>query len=402
MNPPDEELFALASDDAGEESAAGAKEPGAGPGPEPAPKAGLKKRVIPDPPEIDQAKGRQTLAFLIVLALAACVAMAAVGTFNTLADPYGTIGMRLLPSATTTDRTVKADLIAALRRPPQLIVLGSSRSMTYEPAYLKRKTGLRTFNAGLNGIGGTADSWAIVNFIHERFPASRPAYFWLVDVESFVPFSVQGRTAAEPRLARYIDETSASRSVSSVLTKVYRDRATVFSWTTAGESWRVLTQRKQAAQTTSSYRKRFRPDGTYIPRGKTATVFKKYFLPSVQRYRDLYTNAYHGLDPRAKAYFERTLAFVNIHGATPLIVLTPINPKTLKVIGPLGWYTRHRQVVDYLKSLQADHRFVFIDLTAIATFNGDPEQFTDGVHMSTVNTRRAIDYVLRKTGGIPK
>ena len=36
MNPPDEELFALASDDAGEESAAGAKEPGAGPGPEPA------------------------------------------------------------------------------------------------------------------------------------------------------------------------------------------------------------------------------------------------------------------------------------------------------------------------------------------------------------------------------
>jgi len=402
MNPPDEELFALAPEDTGDEPPAGAGEPGAQPGPEPAPRAGLKKRVIPDPPEIDQAKGRQTLGFLVILALAAFVIMAAVGTLNTLADPYGMVGMRLLPSATTTDRTVKADLIEALRRPPQLIVLGSSRSMMYEPAYLKQKTGLRTFNAGLNGIGGTADTWAIANFIHDRFPSSQPAYFWLVDVESFVPFSVQGRTAGEPRLARYIDETGASRSASAILTKVYRDRATVFSWATASDSLRVLTHRTQAAKTTSSYRKRFRPDGTYNPRGDTAAVFKKHFLTSVQRYHDLYTNAYHGLDSRANAYFERTLKFTNDHGATPLIVLTPINPKLLKIIGALGWYTRHRQVVDYIKSLHASYKFVFIDLTAIATFNGDPERFTDGVHMTTVNARRAIDYVLEQTGGIPK
>src|SRR5450759_1081174 len=71
MNPPDEEPFALAPEDVGERLLAGA---------EPAPRAGLKKRVIPDPPEIDQAKGRQTLAFLLVLALAAFVVMAAVGT----------------------------------------------------------------------------------------------------------------------------------------------------------------------------------------------------------------------------------------------------------------------------------------------------------------------------------
>ena len=44
--------------------------------------------------------------------------MAAVGTLNTLADPYGMIGMKLLPRATTSDRTIKADAIEALKQGP--------------------------------------------------------------------------------------------------------------------------------------------------------------------------------------------------------------------------------------------------------------------------------------------
>src|SRR5450756_2003823 len=123
MNSPDEELFARTPEDVGEGPLAGAEEPGAQPSPEPAPRVGLKKRVIPDPPEIDQAKGRQTLAFLLVLALAAFVVMAAVGTLNTLADPYGMVGTKLLPTVTTSDRTIKADFIEKLTQPPQLVAV---------------------------------------------------------------------------------------------------------------------------------------------------------------------------------------------------------------------------------------------------------------------------------------
>ncbi len=373
------------------------------PQPAAAPQGGLKKRVIPDPPEIPRSKGRQTLWFLLVVVVAATVTMAAVGTLNTLADPYGLAGLRLLPTTTTTDRTVKADLVEELKQPPQLIVLGSSRAMGYEPAYLKEKTGLRTFNAGLNGIGGVAESWAMVNFMHDRFPDSRPSYLWFVDVESFVPFSVQGRTAQEPRLARYIDGTAANRSWEGVLAKVFEDRATFFSWVTAKDSLRVLTHRKQAIRVQSAYRKRFKADGTYTHyQGTVQQVFAKYYPPSEQRYRDLYTNVYHTLDPTAKSYFERTLGYMNAHGSEPLLVLTPISPRLVKVIGPLGWYQRHRQVVDFIQSLQGSYRFVFVDLTDIRTFNGDPRQFGDGVHLATANTRRLIDYLLRLPGGIPR
>ena len=65
--------------------------------------------------------------------------MAAVGTLNTLADPYGLIGMKLLPTATTSDRTIKADAIEALKQAPQLVVLGSSRSMRYSPSTSRRR-----------------------------------------------------------------------------------------------------------------------------------------------------------------------------------------------------------------------------------------------------------------------
>ena len=394
MSPSYEELFARAPEDAGEEPTAG---------PEPGPKAGLKKRLIPDPPEIDQGNGRQTLAFLVVLALGACIVMAAVGTLNTLADPYGLVGMRLLPTVTTSDRTIKADALQQLTQAPQLVVLGSSRSKRYEPKYLQQRTGRRTFNAGVSGIGGTADAWAMTNFIHDTFPDAHPAYFWLLDVESFVPFAIQGRTAVEPRLARYVEGSGTiAHTPAAIARSVWDNRSSVFSWVTAKDSVRVLRNRDKVKRSDQKYRSNYMPDGGLKPRLWSEKYWAHAFPSSVRRYTDLYSGAYKKLDPEAQRYFERTLAFMNDHGATPLIVLTPINPKLLKIIAPLGWPQRHQQVLDYLASLHGKYDFVFVDISDITKFGADPKQFFDGVHMTTVNTRRAIDYVLKQTGGIPK
>jgi len=155
VNPDDNEPFALSPEDEGpgvpDRLASGGQsldraeglsravvESGPAAAGEPAPKPGLKKRVIPDPPEIDQARGRRTFWFLLLVVVAALVVMAAVGTLNTLADPYGLIGMKLLPTVTTSDRTVKADAIERLTKAPQLIVLGSSRSMRWMPNTSRR------------------------------------------------------------------------------------------------------------------------------------------------------------------------------------------------------------------------------------------------------------------------
>ncbi len=227
----------------------------------PLPPGKLKQRVIPDPPEMDQTSGRRAFFFVLVLALVTALLMGGVLALNVVADPYGSVGTHLFPTVTTSDRTVKADRIEALKQPPDLVVLGSSRSMRYEPSYLEKKTGLKTFNAGVNGIGGSADAWAMTQFIHEVWPDAHPAYLWLVDVESFVPFEVQARTANEPRLAKYVGAATAGKGPVELAKAIWQNRTTLFSLDTAKDSLRLLLYKDKAKNKQSKYQKQILADG---------------------------------------------------------------------------------------------------------------------------------------------
>ena len=44
---------------------------------------------------------------------------------------------------------------------------------------------------------------------------------------------------------------------------------------------------------------------------------------------------------------------------------------------------------------------VFLDMTDPTVFGFDKKEWYDGVHMTTVNTRLAIDYILEQTGDWP-
>ena len=222
----------------------------------PGPGSRLKQRVIPDPPEMDQLQGRRAFGFLLVLVLVTALVMGAVLALNVVADPYGYVGSHYFPTVTTSDRTVKADKYEQLRESPELVILGSSRSMRYEPEYLKENTGLSTFNAGVNGIGGTADAWAMSQFIHDTWPESDPAYLWLLDVESFVPFEVGARTANEPRMAQYVGQASITKGPREFARALVENRSTLLSLDTAWDSARLILYREEAKSSQSKYRKK--------------------------------------------------------------------------------------------------------------------------------------------------
>ncbi len=361
----------------------------------------MGKRAIPDPPEMDTAQGRKAIAFIVVLLIVAALIAGAVVAFNAFADPYGSVGTHILPTMTTSDRTVKADAIETLEKAPELVVLGSSRSMRYEPEYLKKQTDLSTFNAGVNGIGGPVDMWAMTRFMNEIWPDARPAYLWLLDVEGFVPVSVGGRTSNEQRLAKYVGPAEGEEWVRLLRTLV-ENRTEMLSLTTAKDSTRLILRRDEAKLKESRFRKTIRADGTLREGSWNEKYWKQRYPVSVERYTSLYRTVYKELDPEAKAYFERTLRFMNDQATTPVIVLTPINPKLRKLVAPLGWTERHEEVRRYLASLRAEYSFVLVDISDPATFGADPVQWYDGVHMTGVNTRRAIDFILEEIEGIPQ
>ena len=365
------------------------------------PPGGLKPRVIPDPPEMDQSQGGRAFWFVLVLALVTALVMGGVLALNVVADPYGSVGTHLFPTVTTSDRTVKADKIEQLKQGPELVVLGSSRSMRYEPSYLEQKTGLSTFNAGVNGIGGTADAWAMTQFIHDTWPEADPDYIWLLDVESFVPFEVGARTANEPRLAKYVGQASIGKGPGEFARALWENRSTLLSLDTAKDSLRLLLYREEAKSKQSKYRKQILDDGVLKPRKWSAKEWKRRWPNSIERYSNLHKNVFKKPDPTAQKYFEKTLAFMNEQGAEPIIVLTPINPKLRKILAPLGWTKRHEEVVAYVESLSGKYDFIFIDMTDPRVFGYDKKEWYDGVHMTAVNTRKAIDYILERSGGVP-
>jgi hypothetical protein len=354
----------------------------------------------PGPPEMPASAGKRARGYALFVILAALVLMTSVAAVNALVDPYGILGTGLFPTATTSDRSIKADAIQNLRQAPELIVLGSSRSMRYDPEYLRQKTRLRTFNAGVNIIGGAADVWAMTSFLHARFPQSHPSYLWLVDVETFTT-KVKQSLMAEPRLARYLNKaTGIGGRASNELTTIGADLKSLLSWATMRDSLRILTHPSTATADQLAYRRAFHPDGGLAAGGKMSPGERRQKTArNLTRYTLLYQTAYHTMDPQAQRYVEQTLALMNQSGSAPLVVLTPMSPLFQQKLGPLGWYDRHQQVVDFFTSLAGKYRFTFVDMTSVGTWGGSPTGFADGVHITYTNIHKLIDVLVQDYGG---
>src|SRR6187431_1443072 len=68
---------------------------------------------------------------------------------NWLVNPWGLYAPRLLEPRVADDRYRKCDLLRRARPAPEQLVLGSSRTMRFEPRRIEERTGLRTFNLGV-------------------------------------------------------------------------------------------------------------------------------------------------------------------------------------------------------------------------------------------------------------
>jgi hypothetical protein len=331
------------------------------------------------------------------LALLGCV-----GAFNALVDPYGFVGSAVFPTAILSDRATKACLAERLPVGPQLVVYGSSRAMKVDPAFVSRLTGLTSFNAAVSSAT-PADVWAFANFLHDRFPGGRRRVIWLLDIESFRARPLDPGLLETPALARYF---SASARLSDRLNSFW----TLFSWKAAQDAFRVATSRRASAATRVPCTYRTNGVTEYAPNGlrqwdfhdlaqARGTSLSTGIGQSITQYRSIYARGYPGLATTPERWFERTLRVMHAWGTRPVIVLTPVQPKFLRVIGPLGWQRRHAQVVRYLHTVAKRIPFELLDASHVATFGGSRRAFYDGVHMTAPNARRLAAWLIRRSRG---
>ena len=200
------------------------------------------------------------------------------------------------------DRMQKTDLIQKLKAPPDVIILGGSRALRFDPAYLQQRTGLTAFNAAVTGAR-PEDAWALVSLFHARFPAVRFRFLWVIHADEFDP------KALDPGLV--YDATLASFFPRSLITPKLEAEA-VHLKIDPMQQHRV-----------------FAPDGCVLsdgfdrmfPRpGADAAGVRNNIAAALHIYATLPAK----LSPRSALYFQKTLALMDsIAAAPPVVVSAP-------------------------------------------------------------------------------
>ena len=102
------------------------------------------------------------------------------------------------------------------------------------------------------------------------------------------------------------------------------------------------------------------------------------------------------------AYFEHTIALLNEHGTTPVIVLMPIHPRVLRVMKQHDMGDERERLRDYLAELGETLSIKVLDFTTIRSFNGRADWFYDGVHITRGNANRVIVAARAQGGRVPQ
>jgi hypothetical protein len=264
------------------------------------------------------------------------------------------------------DRLTKLELVARLTRAPHLLVLGSSRSRVAMPNTVQQLTGRSTFNAGVRG-GSSSDEYVFTRLLAQRFPRSKPAYLVFTDI-GVAGDGVNPELADEPLARPFLGSDASSKKTTCVPNGEYTADGGLDYPPGLDKAQREARTAATVAQTL---------------KGITAATER----PT-------------RIDPAHTRYFLRMLAFMNAHGATPVIVLNPMYPSVLAKRRQYGFPER-KAVTVYLAWLRSRHyRFVFVDCEDIRRWGGRESDFINVDHIDRANMARMLRYVVAHSHGV--
>jgi hypothetical protein len=266
------------------------------------------------------------------------------------------------------DRSFKAQLSDELAAAPELLVVGGSRAMRFEPSELLERTGLHTMNCAVQNCR-PEDLFAFASHLYQRAPETRLRCFFAVQTTTFRDKQLNAGLLYDARLAQWFPPDLLAAQKTSLGKPRVREVLGVNRFSARGLLLHNIYDVRRAR---SGYSLDRRLDG-YI----------KAILPAA-------TWRGHTPAPRSRAYFERAVRLFNDHDVVPVVVLMPYHPRALKAFRAVGFQRQVDELLSYLTRARTRCDFRVVDLIDIRSFGGRARWFYDGAHVTRENARRII------------
>jgi hypothetical protein len=324
--------------------------------------------------------------------LVAVATALALFSLNLWVDPNGISGSKRFRVQTVEGsvRAAKAQLLEKMDAAPEVVVLGSSTSRMADPETIRVLTGGTAFNAGMSA-GRPADMFAITSYVLNRWVTTPPHFVYLIDVDgTFRDTPANAGLMTTPELWKQFGAVDKAR----IMLDAYRP---YMSKDAVELSLKVLRSRQPYDPSVEDVTAKFRPDGR-VKRDPYANPNEQRRLKTAERRRIVETARYRDtiygnegaerLDPRGRDYVDRIVRLIHQAGGTPTLVLLPGHPDYVREMKPYGYERRRDAVLKLLRSYQDAGQAKVIDLSDLNTFGGDPDEFSDNVHMTSENMDR--------------
>jgi hypothetical protein len=364
----------------------------------------------PRPAQLERRE-RRFVRWLLLATLLACAALLAAMWWL---DPISVTGRQTRFSVVENGgvRQAKLDLMERLPAPPEVLVLGSSRSMKLDPEVIERVSGATAFNGGVSG-GTTQDMYLYAKYADELWGDERYPHLVLGVVHDV--FRYTGTAALDPRLKKFLPRKQQQRSPLKVAEQllqiktvdaaahavrkvVPRDGVSSLLHPTEGvgrhDAALATTGRQKSNQVENLSplgMQEFDPAGDYSkPIAARVETHMTTFVKNSYTADPTYT----GMDDRGLDLLVKTIQLANSHGDVPTLWVTPFQPGAIQYLPKDEYAKRDGKFRDTIRKLQRDKdlglRFEFVDFADIASFDGDPDAFYDGIHMKPENTAKIV------------
>jgi hypothetical protein len=341
-------------------------------------------------PEESQATAErwQSARLTWMIALCALCPLVLGSVLNLWVNPFRLYGAEVFDPATSNGRLQKFTLLRQMSPPPSSLILGSSRVMTMDPAYVEACLPGGCFNFGV-ASAVAEDYYASLRLAVEDAAAPITHVILGIDHSALHPsVPVMYEARYFPRYAGYVNGADGG-------SPLWQDRlAMLISAEQLEESLNVL--RRTAKRTLKSPKIELQPDGHAVQVAREKAIAAGEFsLERTLSQRVLHHPSYSlrlssFTDPsrRRLEYIARLLDYCSERGIQVHAYITPLHPRQWEVLDSLPQSQVLAATTVALEHVFTAHGLVLHDFSRIESFGGSAEFFYDEQHLMPENQRR--------------